>query len=96
MNSTIWKFELGYRRGVHIVTMPKGAELLSVHVQHGTPCLWALVDPSQTTEDRHIAVELTGGRHAPGRYLGTVLLEDETHVAHYFEHRADAEEEGDR
>lgn len=42
------------------VQLPKGAELLTVQVQHGSPCLWALVDEAAETESRVILMYGTG------------------------------------
>lgn len=47
--SVIWKFPV---RPDSAIELPKGATILSVHVQHGQPCLWALVDPSAPKEWR--------------------------------------------
>ena len=40
--------------------MPKGADLLTVQMQNGTPVLWAQVDPSAEIEARNITVVGTG------------------------------------
>lgn len=40
----IWKFPLVVT-DEQTVNLPKGAQALAVQVQHGQPCLWALVDP---------------------------------------------------
>lgn len=63
MSSTIWKFELDVT-DVQRVRMPAGARLLTAQgqpVMHQTlPMLWALVDPSQPTVERLIALVGTG------------------------------------
>lgn len=41
---TIWKFQLNVT-DVQPISIPAGARPLSVQVQAGVPCLWALVDP---------------------------------------------------
>lgn len=33
------------------IQMPVGAKVLSVQNQEGKPCLWALVDPEQTSKE---------------------------------------------
>ena len=55
----IWKFELKVNDIVHI-EMPKGAEILSVNTQNGTPCIWAKVDSKIETEKRSFAIFGTG------------------------------------
>ena len=72
------------------IEMPKGASILTVQVQNGTPCIWAVVNDSQLVlEDRrfrlfstgqHIDVNLT---HM--RYIGTFQLVEGTFVGHLFE-----------
>ena len=84
---TIWKFELT-TTDEQVVTMPAGADILSAQVQHGTICLWALVDDSQSTsEQRRINIYGTGHAvgHAIGRFVGTVMLDDGNIVLHVFE-----------
>jgi hypothetical protein len=74
---TIWKYELA-ETDVQMVSMPKGAVLLSVAGQPMTergntirsgvfPMLWASVDPDAPKVDRVIAVVGTGN---PGPELG--------------------------
>jgi hypothetical protein len=41
---TIWKFPFKTTDLVSI-SMPEGAEILSVQTQYEQPCMWALVDP---------------------------------------------------
>ena len=50
---TIWKYELAMI-GRQTVPMPADAEILSVQVQAGVPCLWALVKPDAPTAPRFI------------------------------------------
>jgi len=46
--------------GIQLVSMPVGAELLTVQMQQGVPCLWALVEDSAPKEDRVIYFRGTG------------------------------------
>lgn len=46
---TIWKFPLTVT-DVQIVMMPPGAEILSVEIQGGIICLWALIDVKKETQ----------------------------------------------
>lgn len=55
------------------ISMPLGAELLTVELQHGRPCLWAIVDEEQpNTEDRKLLIIGTGNPMPKvGKYLAT-------------------------
>lgn len=55
------------------ISMPAGAEILTVQYQRNSPCLWAKVDDEAELKPRWIFVrgtgkELTG---AEGRFIGT-------------------------
>lgn len=57
--------------------MPEGARLLAVQVQAGTPCLWALVDPSAGSVTRRLALRGTGHSCeglSPESYVGMFQL----------------------
>ena len=60
MSRTIWKFPLGEVNDLLTLSVPKGAELLTMQVQNGEPCIWALVDPSAPKVTRAFAVRGTG------------------------------------
>jgi hypothetical protein len=67
------------------VQLPKGAELLTVQTQHGSPCLWALVDEAAETESRVILMHGTGHPiSCLGKYLGTFQLDGGNLVFHAF------------
>jgi hypothetical protein len=67
------------------VQLPKGAELLTVQVQRGTPCLWALVDEAAETEGRVILIYDTDRPISYlGKHLGTFQLGDGDFVFHAF------------
>jgi hypothetical protein len=40
----IWKYVLE-TTDYQEIKMPLGAEILTVQIQHGMPCIWCLVDP---------------------------------------------------
>jgi hypothetical protein len=68
------------------VEMPMGAGIMSVQMQNGQPCLWALVDTGNTSERRKILIRGTG--HAAsslGRYISTFQMKDGAMVFHAFE-----------
>ncbi len=59
-SKSIWKFTLEITDH-QIIQMPKDAELLHVGLDpQGTPCLWALVTPTNETQGRSIIIHGTG------------------------------------
>lgn len=56
---TIWKYPLS-GQNPEVISMPSGAVILTVQVQDGTPCLWALVETENEKEDRTLHVVGTG------------------------------------
>lgn len=84
---TIWKFVIGKANDVVNVGMPKDAKILSVAMQAGQLCLWALVEPRAELTMRAIRVIGTGWDLADdikkAAFIGTVL--DGAFVWHVFE-----------
>jgi len=87
----IWKFPLSANT-TQGVSMPKDAEILSVQVNRGVICLWALCDPDAEVEDRAFAVFGTGHRYSDvifdkfaDRYIGTVQMGSGVLVWHVLE-----------
>lgn len=84
---TIWKFRLG-AMGYERISMPAGAQLLTVQMQGSEPQLWAVVDTSTpAVEQRTIAIFGTG-HPLPvglGQYLGTIQLHGGSLIFHAFE-----------
>jgi hypothetical protein len=92
---TIWKFPLKVD-DVQLVPMPMGAEVLTMQIQDGQPCLWALVDGGERQEQRLIEIFGTGNPiHEDAgiqrRYIGT--FQQSPFVWHVFERTNDAEQE---
>lgn len=85
MTQTIYKYPFRIDDEVEI-EMPVGATLLTVQIQHGQPCLWALVDPVKSEERRKILIRGTG-HDAPGvgRYISTFQMQGGALVFHAFE-----------
>lgn len=90
MDKTIWKFELEVTDN-QVIEMPIGSELLTVQVQNGKPCLWALVNPTKNKEKRFI--EMFGTGHEihydmgiSRNYLGTLQFHDGLLIVHVFEY----------
>lgn len=69
-----------------IISMPDGAEVLSVGLQHGLVTVWALVDPDALLVSRAFLIAGTGQpclRRRLGRFIGTVF--DGVFVWHVWE-----------
>lgn len=89
MKKTIWKYQL-VAESVKI-EMPIGAEILTVQIQDGIACLWALVDPNADKEERIIEVFGTGhpvpyDMGVSRKYIATFQLNGGTLVYHAFEY----------
>lgn len=84
---TIWKFEFNVDDGPIQVPMPRGAKILSCNTQQsGLICVWAEVDPHNTTEIYLFWVrgtgQITGDLPFTSEFLATVL--DGNFVWHVF------------
>lgn len=82
----IYKFQCEI--GTDEVSMPKGAEILTVQMQMGTPCMWALIDSDEPLyEPRHFRWVGTG--HAidfdTGKHVGTIQVDHGSLIFHLFE-----------
>lgn len=86
----VFKYQLTQTiNGWLTVRMPVGAKVLSVDVQNGIVCLWALVDESVSEREmRRFLVVGTGRGFTPTKpisFVGTVLLMNGELVLHVFE-----------
>ena len=84
----ILKYPLDLRYGaIHPVDMPIGAIILTVQVQYGVPCVWALCDDALPKVRRHIVLYGTGQDlpNNPGKYIGTVQFNNGGLVFHVFD-----------
>lgn len=81
----IWKFEV--KNG--LISMPKGAKILSIQTQKNYPQMWVWVDPSQPKEDRYFEVFGTGHKMHTTKctrlYIGTYQVNAGDLVYHLFE-----------
>lgn len=69
------------------VTMPIGAELLTIQLQHGKPYLWAWVDEHAVPSAQAIMMCGTGQPFPEGKmgkYLGTLQLDGGDFIVHTF------------
>ena len=87
--ATIYKYPVPVYDYVR-VRMPVGARILTVQVQNGTPCIWALVnaDPFALSEDRVFRLFGTGHNVPDGdalTYVGTYQMNSGALVFHLFE-----------
>lgn len=82
----IWKYQL-IITDTQYVSMPAEAKLLSVGLQKGKVCLWALVDPSKPIETKMIEIVGTGNPMPNDglvrKFIGTVVADP--FVWHVFE-----------
>lgn len=72
------------------VEMPRGAQILDVQVQRGTPQMWALVDPAAPIERRQFRLVGTGHHFKlfedqQPKHVGTFQLDSGALVFHLFE-----------
>jgi hypothetical protein len=70
------------------VLMPKGAKILTVQIQHGVPCLWALVNQPAPDVEREFRVIGTGHPIPDAEaleYIGTIQVHEGGLVFHVFE-----------
>ena len=82
---TIWKFPLRIDDEQEI-ELPPESTLLSVHLQNGQPCLWALVEDRDRTSRRIIQMRGTGHNcEDAGEFVGTFLIENDGLVFHVFD-----------
>lgn len=83
---TIWKYELTKKIGNQIIHLPGGAEILSVGSQNDILMIWVDVNPASKHAFYKLFIVETG-QNAPegGKFLGTVLLDNESYVLHVFD-----------
>jgi hypothetical protein len=89
---TIWKFPLQVTDSQDI-NVPIGAKILSLQMQAGVPCIWALVDPKAGTYPMTIVMYGTGHEiHDMNslHYLGSFQLYAGALVFHAFQQMAAA------
>ncbi len=85
-NLRIFKYPLRVADEVTI-PLPAGAQVLTVQVQRGQPCLWAMVDLQVVAEPRSFYIIGTGHPmpQLASRYVGTFQLIDGDLIFHVFE-----------
>lgn len=86
----VWKYGVPVRSEPHAFSMPLGAEVLTVQVQGGEPCLWVKVRPNGPSVERRFRWVGTGqdvDEEAIVGYVGTVQALGGALVWHLFEIR---------
>lgn len=89
MNKKVFKYPLRIDDKI-ILSLPKGAEILTVQTQFEHPCLWALVDPYATVETRVFRLAGTGHPIAFDigsvyKYINSFQLQGGNLIFHLFE-----------
>lgn len=88
MNS-VWKFPFDVADRVEI-EMPAGAQFLSVQIQDGQTCLWALIETDARPVKRRLLIRGTGhDATGVGRFVGTFQMYAGALVFHAFEDPTD-------
>ena len=90
MRNTIFKFPFEIVDKL-VLTMPKGAKVLSVQMQSNQPCLWAIVDKGAPMETREFRLAGTG-HDLPDdailntmKFIGTFQMYGGSLIFHLFE-----------
>jgi len=90
MKKTIYKYLLSVT-DLQEVSLPIGAEILTIQTQGETACMWALVDPNEMQKEiRYIEIFGTGHRincdmGVDRKYISTFQMIDGRLVFHAFE-----------
>ncbi|MRM83380.1 hypothetical protein [Riemerella anatipestifer] len=85
MKKVIFKYSLQVE-DEQIISMQKGAEILTVQEQHGKPCLWALANPEAEKEEVKLVMVGTGHIFNTKnlKYIGTCQLINRLFPVHIF------------
>lgn len=88
MAETIWKYKIEPTDFIEL-PIPTTAEILSVQMQNGDPCLWVKLDPSHViTKPRKFRLYGTGHEIKEGekhKFIGTFQIMEGRLVFHLFE-----------
>ena len=86
---TIYKYQLKADKKQY-VPLPKDSQILTVQVQKGDVCLWALVDTHNHVEERCIEIYGTGhpidNDGMERKYISTFQLDGGSLIYHAFEY----------
>ena len=72
MNKRIWKYQIPIADDFRL-KMPDGARILTVQIQEGGPCIWAVEDPEAVPRIYHFRIVGTGHEFSTEGwiYIGT-------------------------
>jgi len=88
MEKRIYKYQLDVTDW-QVLMMPKDAEILTVQIQNGNVCMWALVDVLQSPREREFHIYGTGNPITDEtknlKYISTFQMRDGRLVFHVFE-----------
>lgn len=89
MTKQVWKFVIDDITNI-VIPMPKNAEVLTIQMQGQTPCIWALVEPTNELEKRYFELHGTGhtilyGVGVVRKYINTIQVFDGSLIFHLFE-----------
>ena len=86
MNNVVWKYPINID-GLTELTLPGGAQVLTVNLQNEKPFLWAMVDPDKHLTTRRFRLVATGESFEANDpfYVGTLFVEGGRYVFHVFE-----------
>jgi len=82
----IHKVKLTIADGPIVVQIPKGAEILSIQMQKGVPCIWYICNIEEHEIERRTFLCIGTGEsfyHSKMKYINTV--QDGPYVWHFFE-----------
>ena len=92
MKKKIYKYSVGITHGSYVISMPKGAKILTAHQQTLDPsdrlAIWAEVNPEAPEVEREIVVVWTGKEFEDQedlKYITTVHAIEGTIVCHIYE-----------
>lgn len=87
MSKRIFKYPIDVQKSEQVINMPLGFEILTIQKQHGTPCIWAIVDDKEKLIVPVRIVRLHTGDEVSQmlKYIGTCVIANDNYVVHFFE-----------
>lgn len=83
---SIWKYLLSITNQDQDIDIPVGAKIIHIAAQSDILCLWALVDPSASMQQRWFRVHNAGHNVDPKlAYVGSAMFHGGKLVFHVFE-----------
>lgn len=87
---SVYKYPIPWppTRDEFTLALPVGAEILCFQMQGETPCIWALVDTGNVSQEtRKFRLAGTGHpiEYTPKKYIGTIQLRGGLLIFHLFE-----------